>query len=507
MSDAAVGVDIPVNPGMKVSRSSRQVLARNVSLLAGGQLVSWSATLAWTVLVPRKLGAGQIGVYTLSQAATGILLVVVGVGLRPLLVREIAADRTRAPQLIGTSIILRAFLSVPALAATLLMLRLAHLSHDETLAVLLGWVICLCLVVPEPILAAFQAIEEMRYLAYSTMLTATTVSLVSIVLALVGVRAVGLLLVAVAMLAISTVLTLVWARGYFHIEWRLSPRLIWELLVESLPYSTFAIFFTLYLWIDSLMLGLMTPSSVLGWYGLPTRLFGSLLVLPVVISTALLPQLVHAHKAGGDALFRKARPAMELLLVVSLPVCVGTILVAKPLVNSLYGRGFSGSIPVLALLALCVPPMYLNIMANQVMIAAKRQVVWTRLMVLASVINPVLNLLLIRHFQASQGNGAVGAALAMVVTELVLAIIALALVRHAFALSSVVRVLKSAAATSVMAVPVVFALRLGLAAGIAAGAVSFSLIAAVLRVLSAPERKLLRDLPGRLIRRRQSAPL
>lgn len=480
---------------------ARALLFRNVSMLAGGQLVSWASTLAWTLVVPRRLGADQVGVYTLGQAAAGILLMVVGLGLRPFLVREIAADRGRAPHLLGTAIILRGLLAIPALAAAGLFLTIGKLSPDEAIAVLLGWGMTVFFVASEPILAAFQAIEKMRYLAYSTVLTNTAVSIGTIGLVLLGVKADGLILVSVVMVAVLSLLTFVWARGHFRIDFHVSPRDLWHLLVESLPYSSTAAFFTLYLWIDSLMLSVMTPSTVLGWYGLPTRLFGSLMVAPVILSTAWLPQLVRAHQAGSKALLRTARPGIELVLVLSMPVCIGTVLIAQPLVHALFGSGFSGSVPVLTLLALCVPAMYLNIMANQVIIAAKRQALWTRVMAVACVVNPLTNVFLIPYFQRTDGNGAIGAAIAMVITEITLAAISLYLVRNALNSQSLVRLLKGAIATAGMAGAVALALRAGLLSGIAAGLVTFPALAVLVRVLSADERAMLRQMLARSTRR------
>ena len=126
------------------------------------------------------------------------------------------------------------------------------------------------------------------------------------------------------------------------------------------------------------MLGAMTSSTVLGWYGLPTQLFGTLMFIPTILSTAWLSRLVQAHKGGMETLVQAARPAIEFVIVLSLPVCVGAVLVAAPLVRALYGPEFTQSIPVFALLALCVPPMYLNIMANQLMIARDQRDAWTK---------------------------------------------------------------------------------------------------------------------------------
>ncbi|HXZ98784.1 MAG TPA: flippase [Candidatus Binatia bacterium] len=493
----------PAKPELPAAhrQSSRSLLIRNVSLLTGSQLLIWCVTLAWTLIVPRRLGAGQMGVYTLAQAATGILLVVVGLGLRPFLVREIAADRSRAPVLIGTAIVLGGILLVPALGGALIVIRAGGMSGDPALAVLLGWSICVFVVVSDPILAAFQAIQKMQYLAYSQFLNNGVVGLATICLALLGVRAIGILTAGVAMVCVETVLYLVWARSHFAIRWRVTPRAVLGLLRESLPYSTMAIAFTFYLWIDSLMLGIMTSTKVLGWYGLPTRIFGVLMMAPVILSNAWLPQLVQAYNSGPDALRARARPAMELVLVLSMPACVGTVLVAGPLIQTLYGGGFSGSVTVLVLLAFCLPPMYLNVMANQVMIASGRQIVWTRVMVVACVVNPIANLFLIPYFQRTGGNGAIGASIAMVVTEVVLSGIAMVLIRRIFAGASLLRALKGMVATAGMAVAVLLALRLGLVAGIAAGLVSFPLLALLLRVLSREERELLRSGVRKVTRR------
>jgi PST family polysaccharide transporter len=381
-----------------------------------------------------------------------------------------------------------------------LIARFGPFSGDEAVALVLGGSMCVFFVVSEPILSALQAIEKMRYLVYATTLSSTVISIGSIALVTLGVRADGLLLASVAMTAVVAFLSLVWVREHFRIDWRVRFSDLRALLVDSLPYWSGAAFFTLYLWIDSVMLGIMTPSNVLGWYGLPTRLFGALMVVPVILTTAWLPQLTHAFRQGTDALNRAARNPIELVLILSLPVCVGTVLISGPLVRALYGPGFAGSIPVLAILALCVPPMYLNIMANQVMIARKRQMTWTKVMVLASVINPALNLVLIPYFQRSQGNGAIGASVAMVITEVILAGVGVVLVREAFVPALTVRVLKGAAATAGMAIAVILALRMGLVVGILAGVVSFPLLALMIGVLNEEQRGQLRTAVGRIRR-------
>ena len=77
---------------------------------------------------------------------------------------------------------------------------------------------------------------------------------------------------------------------------------------QSLAYWAFGVFFTIYLWIDALMLSLMTNPEVVGWYGVPMKLFQTFMFLPVVISTAWLPRLVRAFLDGGSGRSRARRP-------------------------------------------------------------------------------------------------------------------------------------------------------------------------------------------------------
>jgi O-antigen/teichoic acid export membrane protein len=482
-------------------RAGRALVVHNISLLSLGQLVTWAGTLVWTLIVPRRLGSSEIGILTLGTAAAGILGVVVGLGLPPLLVREIAADPRRAPRLIGTAIALRALLLAPALAGTLLLTFLGPFRGEEAMALILGWGMCATAVVSSPVAAGLQAMEKMNYLAYGAVLGGTLGTASSIALVMLGVRAIGLLICSVVIGALFTFVFLFWARPLFRIDWRVTWADLRQLLVDSLPYSSLAVFFTIYLWIDSLMLGFMASSTVLGWYGLPTQLFSTLMAVPVILSNATLPRLVRAHGESDQKLLQTARPVMEMVVLLAMPICTGAVLVAKPLLRAIYGPGFAGSIPVFALLALCVPPMYLNIMANQIMIARKQQMVWTKVMMLASIINPLLNLFLIPYYQRTQGNGAIGASIAMVITEVLLAGIGLRLVRGAFVRKSAVRMLKGAIATAVMGIVVVLALQVDLLLAVASGIVSFAAAALLLRIPTRDELEQVHLLFGTMARR------
>src|SRR5207253_3397326 len=130
---------------------------------------------------------------------------------------------------------------------------------------------------------------------------------------------------------------------------------------------------------------------------------------------------------SGHAYASQARPALEASLVLILPIAIGDALVSGQVIWVLYGYKFLPTAPVLSVLALCLPATYLNTIATQVLIAANRQVAWTKTMVAAGIANPLLNVVLIELAQTRWHNGALGAALALLVTELVMSVAAVGL--------------------------------------------------------------------------------
>jgi O-antigen/teichoic acid export membrane protein len=286
-----------------------------------------------------------------------------------------------------------------------------------------------------------------------------------------------------------------------RLEVRSNVKRLVSMVRESVSYWAFGLFFMVYLWIDAAMLSLLTNSTVVGWYGVPTKLFQTMMFVPVILSTAWLPRLVSAFEESPQKLHRLARTPIELVLLLGLPIAGAIAAAAGPIVH---------------ILGLCIPPMYLNIMFGQVLNAAKRQTVWTWAMVGATVVNPAANAVLIPVTQARFHNGAIGAAISLLVTELLIAGFGFAFLGRAVIARHAGRRLALTAVASIAMWSVAFVLRgLGTVPSLAAAGVTFVVLAAIFRLVTPEERRFVRDrlrriarrLPDSLRRRMAPAPL
>jgi O-antigen/teichoic acid export membrane protein len=183
-----------------------------------------------------------------------------------------------------------------------------------------------------------------------------------------------------------------------------------------------------------------------------------------------------------------------LVLLLSLPIGVLAAMTAEPVIRILFGPEYRQAAPVLAVLALVIPFIFLNIMLNQVVVAAKRQSIWTWIMAGATIVNPICNLVLIRVAQVHWHNGAIGAALSLLVTELLIVGVGIAIVgRHVLNSQSLWRLARALLATIPMA-GVMYATRpFGFVASAVAGILVFTALAPVLRLASPDDWAALRQ--------------
>jgi diguanylate cyclase (GGDEF)-like protein len=479
LSDAGSHASAP-----PASEPARRIY-RNLRALGGGQAVTWLVTLAWTLVVPRILGPAGIGVIVTAISVAGIVGVLLGLGTRNYLVREIVVAPAAAPRLIGTALVLRLIMVPLFCVATVAYTVVAHTPRDQTIVIYLASAAALILLICEPYQAGFQAAERMEYLAYADVINKTGQSIVGILLALVGIRAVGITGSWVAIALCVLVATHVWWSHLSRVTLRTTPGELRRMLRGSAAYWAFGVFFLIYLWIDTVMLSLMTNPQTVGYYGVPTRLFQTMMFLPVLISTAWLPRLVHAFERDPRSLRDAARQPVEVVVILGLPIGAATIIFAGPVLGLLYGPAYRPAVGVMMLLGLCIPPMFLNILLNQVLIAAKRQTTWTWVMLAATIVNPLLNLALIPYTQTRYHNGALGAAASLVATEILIVALGLALVgHHVITPGGVRRVAASGIASAAMVVAGLESRRFGAGVSIAFGIVGFVVVGALVGLVT-----------------------
>lgn len=482
--------DTPVEPA---ATDGSRTIKRNAVALGAGQVFTWLMTLAWTLVVPRLLGASGMGMIVTGMSVVAMLQIALGAGTALYVTREVVVSPERAARIVASASLVRLML-VPLFAVAIVVwAQLAGYGARQNEVLYLCGAATAVMLLGEPLLSYFQATERMHYIAIADAVNKASQGLAGIVLTILGFGAIGFAACWVVTAALVMLLSIGWARRYIHIRWRTSWSDVKHIVGGSVSYWTGGVFFTIYLWIDSAMLSVMTTPAVVGWYGVPMRLWGSFFIIASIVSKVYFPRLVDAHERSRGEFTRVARVPVELVFVLSLPVATAIVVGAGPGLRLLYGPGYDRAAPILSILGITLVPMCLNMILGTICVAAGRQRTLSWLMVGATLFNPAVNAILIPLTQHRFGNGGIGAAIALLLTEALVASASLMLFgRGVVGLSTVQRVGRMAAACAGMWLVVHLLHGIGPIVSLAAGSVALVVLAIVLGAVTREERRQVR---------------
>lgn len=478
---------------------------RNTTALLASQPVTWALTLIFTVIVPRNVGPQEWGEWVIAGAVGNLAKALLDFGVNTVLFKGMSRYPQDSRRTLGAALMLRIALAPALMVGIIGFSWLAGYSEHTRVIVALVSLGAAAGYIGMPILIGLQAFEKMHVGAITSVLGSLMLTCGAIfLLKFLALGVVSICVVALAAQLVGLAIQSIALSRIIKIRPVLNLDLMRQLFREGLPYwATFG-FFTLYVWLDGVMISLMGSTQENGWYGVAVQMIATLGFLPSAVTTAVFPTLARTmhieHQEGGEVAGRSFR----LVMTLSLPMSVGLAIVANNLVTTIYGGWFAPAGPALAVLALSLVPVYLATLVNGFLIAADKQVQWTWVMGAMCIVNLLLNLLTIPYFHRHYGNAALGAALALLVTDVATGVVAVVLlprsVRPAIK-AGVPAILGSSVATVVMAVAVWPMRERFVAMPILAGVVVFTIAALALRVFPREELRLLTGMAGRLVRK------
>jgi len=383
---------------------------KNTGIQAVSQVITWTLTWILLILLPRYLGDSGYGKLFFALSYGLLFSTLINLGVNMYLVREVAVlhpspehspeetarRRTGLQTLLGNVLTLKlALATLVFVLQSVLIFCLPYDAVTREAVLIVGFGTCLG-GISQTLGGVFQGLEDM--LAPTLTLIAEKI-VVTGGCALLLWRGAGLLPVCWTYMAASVVgfalqLVLLLRCEPFRLGW--DRVLMRRIFVGGLPFLIWVIFGEIYLRIDVLMLSLMTSDAVVGWYGAATRIYGTLLFIPNILSTSVFPAMMRmgAGAAAEDGAFaRTSERLMNLLLFTSVPVSAGAIVIAGPLIRLLYGGGsFQHAAANLQVLGFSVLLVCVDMVLGTVLIARGRERAWAAMAVLAAVFNPLVNL-------------------------------------------------------------------------------------------------------------------
>jgi len=359
---------------------------------------------AFAMLMLRILAPEGAGRYQFAVVFIGYMEILTRFGLGTLLTREVARDHAQGNKYLSNVSTLRVLLwlaSLPLMGIVLWLYAVfGGLALETVIAVGIFAIGLFFSNISDALTALFYAYEKAEYpAAISAVTTVTRVSLGALVL-LLGAGVIGL--AAVSVVANITAVTVL---GYLLLSKILRPHYDSEpgswrgMLDESLPLMINHLLQTLFFRIDILILQPTWGDRAVGLYGAAYKYIDGINIIPSYFTLAIFPLMSRYAQTARDSLARAYILSLRLLLMIALPLAVGTPFIARDLILILGGRQYlPDSMIALQLLIWFLPFSFVNQITHYVLIAVDQQRFLTKAFIIGVTFNVVANLILIPRY-------------------------------------------------------------------------------------------------------------
>ncbi len=385
---------------------SAATVARNSVWLIAQPLIMGVTSLVVTALIARHLGVNDYGILLLLLSYAALFSPISNLGLRPYSVREIAASRERALEIVEDMLVLR--FSLALVAVVIVAIYLGFVNHQIPLQLVALLVLQLVFnALAGCFIDGLCGVESMKSVATSMGASGIVVQITSVLaialngdlLGVVGAYTLG----SAVMLCTSWYLfsqrvgAFTLRRLHLH-HWSHIQK-SWTFLLQNLVGTVRAR-------IDVVLINSLLGAHAAGIYGSAQSLIQRLDPVYDGIATALFPRVANLHTESAQELKELVRGAFKIVLVISTPVAVGLYGVADDVIALIFGAQYQDSASVLRILALSVPLSFCYGVLFEVLRASRQEKKVLRFSTVATILSVGYMIVGIKLF------GVVGAATA-----------------------------------------------------------------------------------------------
>jgi len=332
---------------------------------------------------------------------------------------EVAKDHRQARPMMRSAMRLRFLLFALTLPAVAAFMFFAGYPAIVNVIVAIGALTSVLGIPVSVIRAALTGLEEMSSIGRFDVATETYLVAATILMLVLGGGIVGITILGTT----SAALGYLWLRNVIRrhdTSQVVAPRLSGRPLFRTgSSYLVLGISVTLYLQIDTIVISLLVGEKELGWYSTADSIFASLYFVPTILMTTLFPRFARLHDAESPteapALLEQA---FRTLLLCGTWIGISTVVVSQSFTTFVFDHRFAGAGPVLAVFGIVMILGYQTILLGTYATTTGRARVWSILMFISIVASVPLDLVLVRWTSDRYNNGAIGGALAYIVTEL-----------------------------------------------------------------------------------------
>ena len=385
----------PKRDGDANDTSSRRIV-RNGTLNVLGTMIYVPLNLVTVFVLARRLGAETLGVYFTIFAIAVVVHFILEAGITTVLTRRIAQSADRLRNHVAEAAGLWMLVSLCSFAAIMLCgIGWAHWKNESVpwIALSLAGVATIGRQLLEFSVGAFRGLERFEFENVARIIQAVLFCLLSILFVhdATGLNA-AFVAFAVSNVAGGVFISLSLAWGWRCLGVRFSMPILKGWLSESIPVGFGDAVRRIAWQIDTVLLGIFQPAAAVGVYGIAYRPLQPLQIVPRTLASVTFPAMSRMAEEDKTAPARTFGQSVNLLWMMSLPICVAVTVYAVPLIEISAGSDFLPATVPLQILIWATALTFISSQFRFIYTAIGRQRTFSRLTTSFFVIQLVLQI-------------------------------------------------------------------------------------------------------------------
>lgn len=373
----------------------------NTSYSIIGNIITKIITLFVFIYMARYLGVEDFGKYNFITAYFSVFIVIGVFGLDPVVLKEIARDKSMKDKIMSNVLIIRTLTALAAIFLAINAIKVMNYSEDIVFYVILTSSIMIFQSLSYLYESLFQAYLEMQYYTITLIAYKLVFAVLVFVVIFTNGKLIHIVLVTIFSEFLRTVIDFHYSKKFLAYDrLNLSINLkLWKYLIkEALPFVISAAFFIIYYRIDVLMLSSMKGDSSVGFYSAAYRLTDPFLFLPTALSSTLMAVMSKQYIGEENKLKRTYTTGIRYIFILMIPIAMGISALSEKIVLLLYDTDYLGSAVALRILIWSLLFSSLNTIQSSVLISTDKQKANSLVIGIGCIVNVFLNFMLIPKY-------------------------------------------------------------------------------------------------------------
>lgn len=399
-------------------QSAGRIILRNTIFGVGAQMALRLVSFLFQVLVIRQLGDAQYGQYNIVLAWAGLFAVLGDLGITQYYRREIARDRSTTGKFFWDMVTLRLLLAVLTTIVTVggAVLFLRPLDDQKIIAIVLFTSTYFFQAFLVPMTSVLEGNERIDVVSILVVIGQVIFLTAGGLFLWAGKNYVWLVIAALLNIPVLIALSYRFVRrnNLGPPRFNLNPDLWWGIIKYGIPFGLIQLTLTISLSADRIFLTQFGFSAQeIGWYSIAYNLTLNFISVASAFNSAFQPTLAREHTNNPAAAPRWYFRSVKMILFLGLPLAVGGMLLAEPLISTIYKPENRAAFIAFMIIIWDLPLRLYNDFCGNMTTSIVRERGAARINASQAITNVVTNFILVPYF------GMIATAFTTVLTDLV----------------------------------------------------------------------------------------